>query len=248
MPRLTRKVTRTEQYYGRQRTVTKNEVTGFGMAVFGALGFGLAYIGLADSRLDMLGDVSRSEDVSVEAQNDEALRTAAPKYDQVYADASPAGKYALQFLTTTDVVTTVRRIEPNNGSGLLGLVSGDPDDKIKVNTRFGDNCLANTAYDINGGNIEGLITGLFVSGSIEGEIPTAAANAYVASDSPDTLTIQSGHANSRDLSFRGLSNGSYLVPADQQTQDVLQTYGCELERAPIQEPAEWGARSSSWIS
>lgn len=179
----------------------------------GALALGALYLAFADSKMDMLGDRNAPA-----LSADKAKAEAVARYQRTFEAAPPTGKFALQYLTPTDAVVRLRK----GGNGPLGLATeGD-----KAQFTFNNGCLNKTAYDINGGDIEGMISGVFTSGYISGEVPTAAANAYVDSDNPNTLVITSGHANSRDLRFSGLTEGSELEPLDQLTEDVLKTYGC----------------------
>lgn len=156
--------------------------------------------------------------------------------------------YALLYLTESKIITTVRKNEPNNGSGVAGLVTGVDQDNQNYEFTRGDDCLNNTAYDIDGGNIEGIITGISVDGYVEGEVPTAAAYAAIDDTNPNILIVSSGHADSIDLRFSGLTEGARLMPLDAQTQNILDTYGCYTSNSS--EPVETTlppSRSSTWI-
>lgn len=143
----------------------------------------------------------------------EAEAYAKKDYDQTWAKASPAGKFIMQYLAHSQVVI-LGDTSHDNRYDYHGFV-------------FSNGCLQNTAYDIAGGRINGSFSGLFSSGSINGRVPTAAADAYVDVRKPDILTIQSGHAQSHDLRFKGVEGSTdHLTPLDQQTRNVLATYGC----------------------
>lgn len=241
---LTKEVTKDDYeggtYQGRESTV-------FGKVVFSIAGIAALYGVFSDKYLDVLGDRNTAKAIPEDVRREEASVVADQQYKRTFQSASPAGKFALQYLTTTNVVRSVRNSEPNNGSGPLGFLTGTVlNDTDYIQVSFGDGCLNKTAYDINGGDITGLIRGAFVSGEIQGDIPTAAANPYVDSNTPDVLTIQSGHANSRDLRFKGVIEGSGLTPADQQTEDVLQTFGC-IANARSSSNVNKNTPSSPWI-
>lgn len=146
------------------------------------------------------------------------------KYDDAFHRASPAAKFVLQYLRTTTV-------DVNVGEYSDGDVIGTSDSyEHAYQFTLGDTCLANSAYNISGGSIRASAdaSGFFTvaSADVDAHIPAAAAYAYVASTKPDELVITSGHSDSRDLRFEGVTHGDALVPTDQQTRDILSTYGC----------------------
>ena len=195
-----------------------------------AIGAGL----FAEKGLDILGDRGRL------IPENEAVSKAVDKYQELYQDASPAAKFVLQYLRPTDDRTP--RYEGN--SGILSFLGGRGDADYLVTINKG--CLKKTAYDIAGGSIEGSFSGLFSSGSVNGDVPTAAAYAYVDGKNPDQMVVKSGHDESLDLHFSGVQNGSKLVPSDKQTEDVLSTYGCEEDSVWIAD-AFYGDSSSDYI-
>lgn len=135
---------------------------------------------------------------------------------------SPVAKYIMQYIA----VTQVDILDKNGGGGSEGK-------NLYHHFVFGNGCLQNTAYDIAGGRIYGSFNGLFAGGNINGRVPTAAADAYVNASKPNVLTVESGHANSHDLHFSGVNDGSdYLTPLGQATNDVLATYGCVPAGSP----------------
>lgn len=220
-----------------------------GKVLIGLASLALAWVAVSDRLVDIAGDASTAKEVPAATVNANARAEAEAKYNKVFMQAPPAGKFALQYLTETKVVTRVRSIEPNNGNGLAGYLTGNfgsGGEHTHIRTVFNDGCLNKTAYDINGGDISGVITGLFANGEVSGEVPTAAANPYWDPEKPDELVIQSGHSKSRDLHFKGVTEGRQLVPADQQTKNVLATFGCEVGVRGAEEVNEY-TLSSEWI-
>jgi hypothetical protein len=154
----------------------------------------------------------------------EARQIANKKYERVYDNTSPAGKFVVQYLRRSyaDVVAT-----------------RDSDNNYDVSSfykfQFNDGCLGGSAYDIAGGdfhiNVTASGSGLFSSSSadanVNGRFPAAAANAYVSDKHPDLLRIESGHTNTQPLVFHGVQGGETLEPVSQHTKNVLSTYGCE---------------------
>jgi hypothetical protein len=197
-----------------------------------AIGAGL----FAEKGLDILGDRGHK------IQADIAEAKAQEQYKNAFKKASPAGKFVLQYLTTTEVRTP--KYEGN--WGLLSFIGNKSEEDYLVS--INDGCLSSTAYDIAGGSIRGSFSGLFSSGSVEGDMPTAAAFAYVDSKHPDRLTVKSGHDNSVDLRFLGASDDSTaLYPADGQTRDVLYaTNKCEDGLIGIR-GAYYGETSSDYL-
>ncbi len=183
---------------------------------------------VSDKYMDIFGDKNTAQDIPTAVINDSVLRKSDEAYQRTYDAASPSGKFALQYLTSSDYETTERVHETNNGSSILGFFTGGYHENSNFIVTTNNGCLNKTSYDIDGGDISGTITGLFVNGSVQGEIPTAAASAFVDSSNPDELIVASGNTKSRDLRFTGLTEGNSLTPADQQTKDVLNTYGCKL--------------------
>jgi hypothetical protein len=153
-----------------------------------------------------------------------ARAVAAAKFDSTYDGASPAGKYMLQFLRATQIDI----MSSNNGGFNLDSNHGTSSyDQFF----FGSACLQNTAYDTAGGeiNVQASASGFLnsSSASANGNIPTAAAYADIDPKNPDDLIIESGHANSINLTFSGIEGDAPLQPANTQTKNVLATYGCE---------------------
>jgi hypothetical protein len=213
-----------DSYLGKHRTRRKLTIPG---KLTLALVTGLTLYGLfSDSSADVLGDVNTAESIPASEVNATIDNEVADRYARTFDNASPAGRFALQYLTETDIAVEARQREANNGQGFLGWVTGDNEDIIARVVTYRNGCLNKSSYDINGGDIEGIISGVFTSGYIQGDIPTAGASAFVDSADPDKLIVASGQANSRDLTFSGLIEGDELIPANQQTVDILDTYGC----------------------
>lgn len=160
----------------------------------------------------------------------EVRSEALAEYDSAHKAANPAAKFTMQYLTTSTVV--LER-------------SSDTESVFKIN----DGCLKNTAYDTMGGKIEGYVNGVFVGGAVEGNIP-AVAVAHVSSDNPDRLTVKSANPNAPDLSFNGVVESERLHPADQTTEDMLATQGCNLgivKHYTQEEKDYYGESTSAWI-
>lgn len=231
---FTRDVT-IRDYYGVQRDTIRLTRLGrltacVSLAVAG-------YFGFSNKYMDIEGDAPKKLPVApaqVVAQN---------RYNQTFQAAPPAGKFALQYLTSTDVAERGN----TDGNSFAGEAGSSRED---YQFHFNNGCLANTAYDIDGGKTEGTITGLFTRGEVHGDVPTAAANAYTDSDNPDELVVESGHAGSKVLRFTGVENGTELQPADQQTEDVLETYGCKTGLTSYSKVGQdgYGSNSSPWVS
>jgi hypothetical protein len=171
---------------------------------------------------------------------DKAITEAKQSYLRAFHKASPAGKFVMQYLTPGQL--RVKEYQHNTG-----IISGlwhkdDSDYMVTINNA----CLDKTAYDVAGGSIKGSYSGIFSSGVISGDVPTAAAYAYQDSNNPDVLLVRSGHTDSKDLHFTGLLNGDQLVPADQQTQNVLSTYGCEVGVQEVRQAAI-GEQTSDYL-
>ena len=163
----------------------------------------------------ILGGCGGSRDLTA------AEKLAEQKYEQAYQGASPAGKFALQYLNRTEVV-----LWKDDGSAL------ESDAGHKWDIIVNNGCLGGSAYNVNGGSINASANaGSFLSSAsanVNAQVPAAAAYAYVNNKQPDSLIIHSGHVNSVDLHFTGVEGDSALAPADQQTLNVLDTYGCKL--------------------
>lgn len=170
------------------------------------------YLTVSDKYVDIFGDSPKEVPVEV------AKPLAQTKYDAAFSKASPAAKFMLQY----GAVTHVEVNKYVGGNGIAGAVGGGDDYGVSFNNA----CLNDTAYDINGGTIDGHFYSLFSGGSAHGDVPTAAAFAETDPSNPNRLIVKSGHANSVDLTFTGLQSASELTPADDATRNVLDTYGC----------------------
>jgi hypothetical protein len=151
-----------------------------------------------------------------------AQNEAVARYNKIFENSSPAGKFMLQYLRTTE-------IDIKKSDDMLLFIHVGPTSTWRQ-FFFNNGCLQNTAYDIAGGalNLSAESSGLFSSSSAhaEGNIPTAAAFALIDSKNPDDLIIESGHSDSVSLRFSGLEGDQPLIPANAQTENVLETYGC----------------------
>jgi hypothetical protein len=197
----------------RVEAITDTVFLGGALALFGAAiggaGFGVYWVG---------EKVVGSYGSPVPKQ--EAVSQALSKYDTAFTHASPAGKFITEYLRRTTVDTT----EYPHPTGLDGWGQGP-----QYQVHFNDGCLYNTAYDISGGSIHATIEGLFSYANISGNSPSAAAFAEINPQNPDDLIVQSGHTNSVNLMFSGLEGDkTSLTPANQQTKNILETYGCKV--------------------
>lgn len=200
----------------------KEYVRGRGLTVPGKVAFALGLMAVVygifgDSTMDLMGDSHHDR------SQEEATEVAQTEYSEMFAAASPADKFTLQYGGTT-VYRVDQRI---GGNGTLGSFTEGSED---YKATFNNGCLANTAYDINGGDLSvEFSTGLFIRTRVaaEADIPTAAAFAEVDAGDPDMLRIVSGNDQSTDLVFTGVESDGPLVPVEGETQRILDTYGCQ---------------------
>jgi len=148
------------------------------------------------------------------------------KYELVLQQASLSQLFALRY--TDQASLSVRRTAQGH-SGIYGHMFDNniEYDKHRIYS-VGDQCLNDTAYDINGGQLHfnvrynGLFSGVDVNAT--GDTPTAAAQARYYPEKRE-LVIKSGNTNSDNLRFE--VNYTRLIPGDETTKDVLTTYGCK---------------------
>jgi hypothetical protein len=183
-----------------------------------------AYVFFAPSKLNAVSVLPGSFGHKI--SNAEASKKAMKTYNEVYAKSSPAKRFSLQYLATPQVVIHDRPGE----SGILAAIhegsAGEIGSYFKRIVRINNSCLKNTAFDIQGGEVHGSVSG-FASGNVDGNVPTAAAEAYVDSENPDELMVRSGNPVPTVLRFSGAKFGNKLIPLDKVTRDVLATNGCE---------------------
>jgi hypothetical protein len=186
---------------------------------------------------------TKGQEISIEQASTEAQI----EYDEIFENSSASGKFLLQYIEPTKINV----VKYKDNGGLIAFFhegsEGHGGDDYVYNVSVNNGCLKSTAYDIAGGTIEGEFHGLFSSGEVNGNVPTAAAYAYVDKKDPDKLLVQSGHSNSKDLNFTGLLDGEALIPADSQTESVLETYGCETGISKVVEGSTIGLESSPWV-
>lgn len=208
---FTKRVMKRDYYDGDYEGTALN-VNGKVVAFLAAVGLGFMMFG--DGNMDMAGDSGRTR------HEREAREIVTEYYDGLYDSLSPAERFTLQFGGET-----VLRVDRTPGAnGILGAFSEANEDFIAT---YNNGCLESTAYDVNGGEISFSVRGLFNRVSAEGDIPTAAAFVELSSDDSDRIRVASGNTNSIDLEFTGAERGNALVPASEQTQRILDTYGCE---------------------
>lgn len=152
-----------------------------------------------------------------------AKEEAVARYDNTFKDSSPAGKFMLQYLRTTE-------IDIKKSDDMILFIHNGPTSTWHQ-FFFNNGCLQNTAYDTAGGalNLTAETDGFFSSSTVRahGNIPTAAAYALIDPKNSDDLIVESGHTDSVSLRFSGLESDHPLRPANAQTRNVLRTYGCK---------------------
>ncbi len=203
------------QYGNEFEPLTKKEIVkGSVKATLGVLAVAAgSYLVLANNYVDILGDRPGQRTA------DEAAEIAQETYNQTFDSLSPADKFTLQY----GGKTTMRIDYAPGGNGILGMIEPDNDYRVEYN----NGCLANTAYDINGGSFTLSVSGLFFHVESKGEVPTAAAYAEKDQENPDVVHIISGNSNSINLNFSGVSSHE-LKPMDEETNRILETYGCQV--------------------
>lgn len=170
---------------------------------------------------------------SPEPRTLEAARMIADEhYYDSFSKLSPADKFTTQYAADTTI--RIDNLE-NTGRGFRGALSRHVNKDYAV--AYNNGCLANTAYDIDGGNFEYRAKGLLFHAEAQGSIPTAAATAEINPENPDQLLVVSGSSNPNTLVFDGLSTGSALVPADETTNRILETHGCSTGIQSVEEKA-----------
>lgn len=210
-------VTTNDRYHGSGRTYYETRLNWKGRlaSLAGALALAGATIALfADDHIDFLGDRSKPK------TNEELIKTAQSDYDSAFVALNPAQKFTTQYSGTTEVSVGYR----TGGNGFLGTVDAPSTATIV----FNNGCLDNTAYDIDGGEFSFSASGLFFSSAAKGDTPSAAAYAELNEANPDQVRVISGNTNSVNLTFNGVETSSSLEPADEQTQRILDTYGCKV--------------------
>ena len=146
----------------------------------------------------------------------ELAAAATGKYNKAFDAQSPVGKFALQFMGTEDITI-------HNWVGSKGIEGNSSTSTVTFNNK----CLANTAFQVRQGSINGSYSGIFSGGSVSGESVAATAYAEVDPSNPDVLEIISHQTGNATLKFSGLNEGSTLVPDDPSTKGVLEANGCE---------------------
>jgi hypothetical protein len=154
-----------------------------------------------------------------------AQNAAVGSYDAAYAQASPAGKFTLDYLRQTEI------------SALY-------DDSSEYGNSYyqfaiGSACLGGTSFDIAGGSASASASssslfGSSSSASAESTVPTAEATAVLDPKNKNELIIQSGGNHPKYLHFGIPKTGQQLAPLGSQTQNILVTYGCP-EMSPLKE-------------
>lgn len=205
-----------------ERTLHIIGKTGLALSLAGGAGFGLG-VGIRA----LIGSYGK------QFPQAEAQKLNMKKYTSAFQATSPAGKFVMQYLKHINI----DHIEYPDAHG---LTAGRVEAYVVGNgaywqTSVGNACLNNTAYDIAGGTIDFNLTydGLFSYGnaSANGNIPTAAAYAEISPENHNDLIVQSGNNNSIELTFSGLEDRTAhaLTPANEQTKNILATYGCSIQ-------------------
>jgi hypothetical protein len=172
---------------------------------------GIIYASAPNGTVDFWGD--RGEPVSIEAQRADARFNALDKFSM----QSVEGKFAMQYITNEyGYIDGVQ-----NENGILGNVAnnGNPD----LYYRFGQVCLAGSAYDTTPSSIRGGATG---------DVSAAAAINYNAGT--NQATIYPANSEAKPLVFTVVPYGNALEP-DTQTKDTLLAYDCQPEGLVIEE-------------
>ncbi len=148
------------------------------------------------------------------------------QYNRALRQASTAELFELRY---TDFATVSVARTAIGHSGIVGAL--ETSNILSEPTRqytVGDGCLNDTAYDINGGQLQFDVRYSGIASTVEanatGNVPTSAAQA-IYNPSTHELTIKSGNTHADDLLF-GV-RGDALQPIGQTTEDVLATYGCK---------------------
>ncbi len=164
---------------------------------------------------------------------DQARQDAESEYQNTWQQASPAGKYILQYLLATKIE------EPYTE------VLGGKDQNYSF--LFNNGCLQNTAYNIAGDATKSYSSGVFSLASAPGSVPTAAAKARQANTNLDMLIVRSSHAGSPELHFEGIDGPGPLKPVDLQTQNVLQASNCQVGFMDAGIVDRQGDKSSAYV-
>ncbi len=151
--------------------------------------------------LDPLGEPRKT------VSEKEAAQRALDDYRTAFRKANPYGKFALQYTEVTDVAIDYR--EGGSGRGILGFTSSfDTDTTYDNLVEIYNNCLDQTPYDRGAAIVRNL------------------------QDNPDQLTVNPpDHSNKESLTFKGVITEDRLIPADNRTEEVVETYGCD----PVEE-------------
>lgn len=152
-----------------------------------------------------------------------AKQKALYQYERAFKEASPAGKFLLQYLSTADV-----HFDEDTDKKGSATPSWDNLYLFKINNA----CLKGTVYDI--GNTfdtsSSSVTSLLKANGLSSEDSTvqkAQAAPYWDPGSPNVLKISPDHPNAQILRFTGVEHGDGLRPADHQTKDILATFRCQ---------------------
>jgi hypothetical protein len=151
----------------------------------------------------------------------QAEKIARHKYNEAYRHTdNPVDKFRLQYLLQTRVV-----IKKDNGDPIQ--IGDGRSWVVKIN----NGCLGGSAFNVAGGDVTASAhTGSLLSSSdasATANIPTAIAYAVTSHDDPDELTVKSGRSDAPELHFSGVQSTRGLRPMDEQTEEILESYGCK---------------------
>lgn len=221
------------------RVVENLKTAGKSFAAIGAT-VGALYLGLADSKVDILGDMPQPNS-DVPAAQEEARRI----YTENFNNQPPVAKYAVQYAgvqipcATGDCIIDLDRQETNfidydndvtilgdsRGSGLLAIVTNGERD---TSFDFGDQaCLAGSGYDTSPSEVR--VNGLFVKGG--GDV-SAVATFTPAEEGHGDYVVHPASGVGASLHFNQTLEG-YLMPADDLTSKTLQANGCNPSVNPF---------------
>ena len=170
-------------------------------------GVSTLYLGIAENRLDLLGDMHslRTEE--------ETVAIARQRIDRKYATSSVTGRFALLYLQGNEKELSRDSVKVGMGEGGNGLVGKIMGIFAGENSYYyGQNCLSGSSYDIRPSEIRGR-----ASGDINAVATLNIENGVVV--------IYPAASDGAPIRFNQGVNGE-LAPADPGTESTLTAYGC----------------------
>jgi hypothetical protein len=182
---------------------------------------GIIYASNPNGPFDIWGDPETA--VSIEDQRAEAEFIARDTYNM----QSVEGKFTLQYISVNEGEISGADL----GNGLLGFISSGGNQELVY--RFGQTCLAGSAYDV---------TPSSVRGGASGDVSAVAALNYSSEDG--YIKVYPANSDAEPLVFTMPPNNGLLYP-DATTMDTLNAYGCEPEGLVVEE--EIGSYPKYWV-